>query len=46
MRKKIKELREKGIGSSVIARQMNIGRSTVYKITQVATSKRDRKSSN
>ena len=31
-RKKIKELRQQGVGPSEIARQMNIGRSTVYKI--------------
>lgn len=31
-RKKIEELREKGIGASFIARQLNVGRSTVYKI--------------
>ena len=31
-RKKLKELRQQGVGPSEIARQMNIGRSTVYKI--------------
>ena len=31
-REKIKELRQKGIGMTEIARQMGIGRSTVYKI--------------
>jgi DNA invertase Pin-like site-specific DNA recombinase len=31
-RKKIKELRQQGVRPSEIARQMNIGRSTVYKI--------------
>jgi DNA invertase Pin-like site-specific DNA recombinase len=30
-RAKIKELRASGIGASEIARQLNIGRSTVYK---------------
>jgi len=33
-RGKLKELREKGTGASAIARQMNIGRSTVYKIME------------
>lgn len=33
-RQKIKELHEKGIGASVIARQLTIGRSTVYKIIE------------
>ena len=33
-RKKVRGLYEKGNGASDIARQMNIGRSTVYKIMQ------------
>lgn len=33
-REKIKELREKGIGASVIAHQLTIGRSTVYKVIE------------
>ena len=33
-RKKVKVLHEEGVGATDIARQMNIGRSTVYKILQ------------
>ena len=33
-REKIKELHERGVGASVIARQLTIGRSTVYKVMQ------------
>ena len=33
-RKKVKALYEKGVGATDISRQMNIGRSTVYKILQ------------
>lgn len=33
-RKKVKALYEEGVGATDIARQMNIGRSTVYKILQ------------
>ena len=33
-RKKVKELRKNGIGASDIALQLNIGRSTVYKIIE------------
>jgi len=33
-RKKVLALKEQGLGANVIARQMNIGRSTVYVILQ------------
>ena len=33
-RENVRELRDKGFGATEIARQMNIGRSTVYKILQ------------
>ena len=33
-RQKVRELRDDGLGATEIARQMNIGRSTVYKILQ------------